>query len=114
MSGVVRGSEDVEVLQTTTPYAENVPPLLVSEPIVVEEAVFVTLADVRHADWHPPPRRQLVIIVDCELEIETTDGEKRTFDPGMVAVVEDLGGRGHVTTVSSPGPATFMAIPLAG
>jgi hypothetical protein len=52
--------------------------------------------------------------VDGELEIETTDGEKRTFGAGMVALVEDLGGRGHVTTVSSPGPATFMAIPLAG
>ena len=66
--------EEVEVLQATTPYAENVPPLFVSEPIAVKEAVFVTVADVRHAYWHPPPRRQLVVIVDGELEIETTDG----------------------------------------
>jgi uncharacterized cupin superfamily protein len=53
-----------------------------------------------------------VVVVDGEFEIATTDGETRTFTPGTVLLIEDTTGRGHVTTVRSPGPATFMAIPL--
>jgi hypothetical protein len=33
--------------------------------------------------------------------------------PGMIALVEDVEGRGHTNTVRSAGPATFLAIPLA-
>lgn len=66
----------------------------------------------RETEEHPAPRRQLVVVVDGEFEIATTDGETRTFTPGTVLLIEDTTGRGHVTTVRSPGPATFMAIPL--
>ena len=104
--------EETEVSQGERPYASNVPPLLVSEPISVTDVVFVTMGGVRETDWHPPPRRQLIVVTDGELEIKTTDGETRTFGPGNVALVEDVAGRGHMTTVISSNPATFMAIPL--
>jgi hypothetical protein len=106
--------EDLDVPQTTTPYAENVPPVLVSEALAANAVVFVTLpADIRQIEPHPAPRRQLVVVLDGEFEIGTTDGDKRTLTPGMIALVEDVEGRGHTTTVRSAGPATFLAIPLA-
>jgi uncharacterized cupin superfamily protein len=76
--------------------------------------VFVTLpADIRQIEPHPAPRRQLVVVLDGEFEIATTDGDRRTLTPGMIALVEDVEGRGHTTTVRSAGSATFLATPLA-
>jgi quercetin dioxygenase-like cupin family protein len=103
---------DVQLEQVVTSYTANVPPLRVSEEFPTTGVVFATMAEVRETDWHPPPHRQFVVIVEGELEIETTDGAKRRFPPGAVVLVEDLAGRGHKTTASSPGPATWMGIPL--
>jgi quercetin dioxygenase-like cupin family protein len=106
--------EELDVPQIETPFADNVPALLVSEAIAATGVVFVTMPDeVRRTEPHPAPRRQLVLIVDGEFEIETTDGEKRRLVPGNAALLEDVEGRGHTTTVRSSGPATFIAIPLA-
>jgi hypothetical protein len=105
--------EELDVPQAKTPYAENVPQLLVSEALAATAAVFVTVpAEVRQIEPHPAPRRQLVVVLDGEFEIGTTDGDKRALTPGMIALVEDVEGRGHTTTVRSAGPATFLAIPL--
>jgi hypothetical protein len=107
--------EEVEVPQTTTPYAANVPPVRVSAALpVTGGVVFVTTPpEVRDTQSHPPPLRQLVVILEGALEVETTDGDKCTFTPGMVALVDDVDGQGHVTRVVSPAPATFMAVPIA-
>ena len=43
---------------------------------------------------HRAPRRRLVIVLDGDFEIETTDGERRTLSPGGVVLVEDTSGRG--------------------
>jgi hypothetical protein len=106
--------EEVEVQQTEMPFAENVPPLLVSGTTAATGVMFVTsLADMRETEPHRTPRRQFAIVLEGELEFETTDGERRTLTPGMVALAEDIEGRGHVTRVRSLGPATIMAIALA-
>jgi hypothetical protein len=105
--------EDVEVSQSPAPFAENVPPLLVSTPIPTGAVVFVTTPDdLREMAPHPAPRRQFVVVLEGEIEMETTDGEKRSFVPGVVGVLEDVEGRGHISVVRG-GAATFMAIPLA-
>ena len=50
--------EEVEVGQAETPYAENTPPVLVSQAVPATELTWVTLPpDVRETGWHPPPRR---------------------------------------------------------
>jgi hypothetical protein len=106
--------EDAEVVQAETLYTENTPPVLVSSAIPATGFAFVTLPpDVRETGWHPPPRRQFVVILDGEFELETTDGDRRRFRPGEMLLVEDLEGRGHVTRVLTDGAASFMAIPLA-
>jgi hypothetical protein len=104
---------DIDIEQTEAPFAENVPPLLVSQPLPVQRLVFVTAPDdLREAEPHPAPRRQFVVVLDGEFEIETTDGDRRIFPPGGVALVEDTARRGHVTRASR-GRASFLAVPLA-
>ena len=107
--------EEVEVGQAETSYTENTPPVLVSQAIPAAGLAWVTLPpDVRETGWHPPPRRQFVVILEGEFELETTDGHKRRFQPGATLLMDDLDGQGHVTRVLTGGAASFMAIPLAG
>ncbi|MFH1070677.1 MAG: hypothetical protein V1794_13765 [Candidatus Glassbacteria bacterium] len=48
-------------------------------------------------DWHNAPARQYVILLDGNIELETSDGEIRRFTGGDVLLVEDTAGRGHRT-----------------
>ena len=48
-------------------------------------------------DLHPPPRRQWVIILQGAMEISTTSGERRRFEPGDCLLAEDMHGDGHWT-----------------
>ena len=48
-------------------------------------------------DWHPAPRRQFVITLSGEAEVEASDGEVRHIGPGTVMLAEDLTGKGHIT-----------------
>lgn len=52
-------------------------------------------------DWHHAPRRQYVILLDGEIEIEVSDGEKRAFRGGDVLLVEDTHGKGHRTRTTN-------------
>jgi hypothetical protein len=48
-------------------------------------------------DWHPAPRRQYIINLEGAVEITTSDGESRIIGPGEVLLVEDVGGKGHLS-----------------
>jgi hypothetical protein len=48
-------------------------------------------------DFHNAPARQFVILLDGEIEITTSRGEKRVFSGGDVLMVEDVHGKGHST-----------------
>jgi hypothetical protein len=48
-------------------------------------------------DLHPPPRRQWVVILRGAMEISTTTGERRRFEPGDCLLAEDMHGDGHAT-----------------
>ncbi len=45
--------------------------------------------------WHTAPRRQYVLWLVGETEIEVSDGEMRVMRPGDVLLVEDTHGKGH-------------------
>jgi hypothetical protein len=47
------------------------------------------------SDWHNVPHRQLVILIEGELEVEIGDGTKRRFNPGDIFLCEDTTGQGH-------------------
>lgn len=46
-------------------------------------------------DWHHAPRRQLVIMLEGEVDIEIGDGTVRRFGPGDIVLAEDTAGQGH-------------------
>ena len=62
-------------------------------------------------DFHNAPRRQYVVMMSGQLEIEIGDGTKRVLDPGDVLVAEDLTGKGHVTRALGPITNVFLHVP---
>jgi quercetin dioxygenase-like cupin family protein len=48
-------------------------------------------------DFHTAPARQYIILLDGEIEIETSLQERRTFRAGDILLVEDTTGKGHRT-----------------
>ncbi len=48
-------------------------------------------------DFHHAPSRQFIILLDGEIEIESSLGEKRRFKGGDILLVEDTTGKGHRT-----------------
>jgi hypothetical protein len=63
---------------------------------------------------HVAPARQLVVHLEGEVEVETSDGEARRFGPGSVVLVEDTTGRGHTTRPVGDRDRRTLFIPLAG
>ncbi|MFQ5637539.1 MAG: hypothetical protein ACE5IR_06040 [bacterium] len=63
-------------------------------------------------DWHCAPARQYIILLDGEIEIVVSDGEKRSFNGGDVLLVEDTTGRGHKTRVSNNQPRKSIFVTL--
>ena len=63
-------------------------------------------------DWHPAPRRQYVITLSGQGEIEIGDGTKKRFRPGDIMLADDLTGRGHITRVVGNQPRLYVQIPL--
>lgn len=58
--------------------------------------------------WHNPgagrpdaPKRLLNVILEGELIVEVSSGERRTFKPGSVLLAEDATGRGHRSWTNS-------------
>jgi len=63
-------------------------------------------------DWHPAPRRQYVITLSGQVEIEIGDGNKRRFGPGDIMLADDTTGRGHISRVVGGETRRFVMIPV--
>ena len=48
-------------------------------------------------DWHPASRRQLVVTLAGESEIELEDGRTIRTGPGHILLAEDVTGKGHIS-----------------
>jgi quercetin dioxygenase-like cupin family protein len=57
----------------------------------------VSMSPSTEVDWHVGPRRQMIATIAGEGEIETGDGQKLTVKPGVLTLIEDLTGKGHIT-----------------
>jgi len=68
-----------------------------SDPVPAKSVVFRTNQPNYDHDWHVAPQRQFVVLLDGTIEIEVSDGSRRTFRGGAVLLVEDTTGRGHRT-----------------
>ncbi len=48
-------------------------------------------------DFHPASRRQMVVTLAGESEIELEDGRKIRLGPGSILLAEDTTGKGHIS-----------------
>jgi hypothetical protein len=72
---------------------------------------FVTLPANLDQGWHRAPASQIVVVLAGEVEVGTSDGEKRRCKPGRAFIADDLTGKGHLTKVIE-GPAQVMFVEL--
>ena len=62
-------------------------------------------------DFHNAPRRQFVVTLSGEVEIECGDGSKRRLGAGGILLADDTDGQGHITR-DLEGPRRSLFIPL--
>lgn len=75
---------------------------LLSDALPVKNLIFREVVPSYDYDFHTAPQRQYIILLDGEIEIETSLGEKRTFGAGEILLVEDTTGKGHKTRNLKP------------
>jgi hypothetical protein len=63
-------------------------------------------------DWHTAPRRQYVITLSGQGEIEVAGGKKFHVGPGHIDLVEDTTGKGHITRVIGNEDRVTLQLPL--
>ena len=61
-------------------------------------------------DWRPAPRRQFVIVLSGEMELEIGDGSKRLLSAGDVMLAEDVSGHGHIVRSRGDRRIIFVAL----
>ena len=91
----VNGDSNFEELEIPLVEAGNIGRLSATEP-----ATGIIFREVDPGyDWnfHVAPQKQYNILIDGEIEIETSLGEKRIFKGGDVLLLEDTTGKGHRT-----------------
>lgn len=66
-----------------------------SEAQKAGKVIFRKVVGTYDYDFHTAPARQYIALMDGELEIETSLGDKRIFYAGEVLLVEDITGKGH-------------------
>jgi hypothetical protein len=87
---------DEQMDLTPTQVVAGVPSFpLVSVPATAVSFLHVP-AERPAPSWHPAPRRQFMLF-GVPVEVEVSDGERRTLGPGDVLLVEDTSGKGHIT-----------------
>jgi quercetin dioxygenase-like cupin family protein len=64
-------------------------------------------------DWHTAPRRQYVITLSGQGEIEVAGGKKFTVGPGHIDLVEDTTGKGHITRVIGNEDRVTLQLPVS-
>lgn len=63
----------------------------------VQGIIFREVEPAYDYDFHRAPQRQYIILLDGEIEIETSLGKKRRFKAGQILLAEDTEGKGHRT-----------------
>lgn len=64
-------------------------------------------------DWHTAPRRQYVITLSGQGEVEVAGGKKIHLGPGHIDLVEDTTGKGHITRSLGSEDRVTITLPLS-
>ena len=90
---------DVPVEMSKTVFAPPAPEMSMSEFSDAKRYAFLRLPVGWEGDWHPSPKRQMIITVSGDVEIVASDGVAHRFPAGYAVLLEDTRGKGHVTRV---------------
>ena len=99
--------EDIEVPLTLSAGQSSL-----SDLIPLAGMQFRVSAPDQFVDWHHAPRRQFVVTLAGEAEVEASDGEVRHIGPGTVMLAEDLTGKGHITRGVGTAERLSLFLPL--
>jgi quercetin dioxygenase-like cupin family protein len=88
-------------------------PAEVSKMMQVSSAELHRTAGGSVDDWHRAPRRQYVITLSGQGEVEVAGGKKISMGPGHIDFVEDTTGKGHITKVLGADDRVTLQLPLA-
>lgn len=83
-----------------------------SELIPAKGLIFREVLPSYDYDFHNAPQKQYIILLDGEIEIETSLGKKRIFKAGEILLVEDVEGKGHKTRNLKPEKRRSIFIPV--
>lgn len=64
-------------------------------------------------DWHTAPRKQYVITLSGQGEIELTGGKKIALGPGSILLAEDTTGKGHISRGVGSEDRITVVVPVA-
>jgi hypothetical protein len=111
-SGRTRGAEE-SIDLAVTDFAPPTPHFLVSDPVIASQVRFGVLPVGWVGDWHPTPRRQYLVQLAGEHEIELRDGRRYRIEPGRLLLLEDVDGGGHRSRVVGDQPllVAFVQLP---
>ena len=99
--------EDVQISLKNTGKVGFISELMQATGIVFRE----TGGDYNY-DFHTAPRRQYVVNLEGEVEIEVGDGTKRILHSGDVLLAEDTTGQGHISRAVAGKPRKSLFITL--
>jgi quercetin dioxygenase-like cupin family protein len=99
--------EDLEV-----PMKSNGKIGFLSEKVKASGLVFRYTTGEYNYEFHTAPRRQYVVNLEGEVEIEVGDGTKRILRSGDVLLAEDTTGQGHISRAVEGKPRRSLFITL--
>jgi uncharacterized cupin superfamily protein len=83
-----------------------------SERVKATGVIFRETGGDYNYDFHPAPRRQYVVNLEGEVEIEVGDGTKRILRAGDILLAEDTTGQGHISRAVAGKPRKSLFIVL--
>ena len=84
-----------------------------SEPVPVTSVQFRRASPDYFHDWHTASRRQYIITLAGEAEVEIGDGTTIRLHPGRILLAEDVEGEGHITRAVGSKDRISLTLPLA-
>ena len=83
-----------------------------SETVDVTSLQFRRTSPAYFIDWHNAPRKQYVVTLAGESEVELGDGTKILLHPGHILLAEDTTGQGHISRAVGSDDRISLFIPL--
>ena len=83
-----------------------------SELVKATGVIFRITTGEYNYDFHPAPRRQYVVNLEGEVEIEVGDGTRRILRTGDILLAEDTTGQGHISRAVAGKPRKSLFITL--